>query len=89
MTVLTIQNNHSLGVEMTIFLEPEGRAERIRVGVVEPGDTREFTLEVPRGFFSIIGEHNTGDVRSDRFNITGPSTLRWIMRTARVELRRR
>ena len=89
MSVVTIQNNNTLGTDMTIFLEPEGRAERVRVGNVAPGQTLQFVLELPTGFGRLVGEHNLGDVQSDRFNITGPSTVRWIMRTTRIELGRR
>jgi hypothetical protein len=88
-SVVTVQNNSTLGTDMTIFLEPEGRAERVRVGNVAPGQTLQFVVDLPTGFARLVGEHNLGDVRSDRFNITGPSTVRWIMRTTRIELGRR
>lgn len=88
-TVLTIQNNHQSGRDVTLHLEPEGRGERIHLGTVQPGMTGTFTHGLDRGFYRIIAGTQAGEIRSDRFNISGPSTLNWVMGNNRLTVRRR
>lgn len=89
MSVITVQNNHTAARPVTLYLEPDGRAERINLGVVEPGATGTFTHAVDRGYYRIIAGMQTEEVESDRFNVTGPSTLNWVMASNRLTVRRR
>jgi hypothetical protein len=89
MSVITVQNNHTSRRDMHIYLEPEGRGERVQLGMVRTGETGNFNHDVPRGFYRLVAGSEMGDVRSPRFNVQGPSTVSWVMASARLTVRRR
>lgn len=83
-TQFIIQNNHTDGRDMIVYLEPQGRGERHRLGTAPAGQTATFNHTPERGYYELIVAHNMGDMRSDRFNIPGPSTVRWVLNTNRL-----
>lgn len=80
----TIRNNHEVGRDMVIYLEPEGRGERQTLGTVAAGATATLNHVVPRGYYWLIAAHNLGEIKSDRFNVPVPSNVTWTMAPSRV-----
>jgi ABC-type sugar transport system substrate-binding protein len=89
MTLITVQNDHRSGRDMVIYLEPEGRGERSRIGVSPSGEAVSFTVPADRGRYRFVGGHQLGDITSPWFNLTAPSTVRWVLSTDRVTVSRR
>ena len=88
-SAIAVQNNHTVSSDMALYLEPEGRGERQSLGVVAAGETRTLNVNVERGYYVLIAAHNRGEVRSNRFNVTGPSTINWVMASNRLTVTRR
>ena len=89
MTVVAVQNNVAAARDVIIYLEPEGRGERQNLGTVGAGRTAEFSHDIPRGYYSLIAAHNLGETKSERFNLTAPSKVTWMMGANRVVVDRR
>lgn len=89
LSTIVVQNNHGDGRDLIIYLEPQGRGERQQLGVVAVNQTRTFTHAMEAGYYTFIAGHNLGDVESERFNITGPSDIRWTLVPNRVTTSRK
>ena len=87
--VFVVQNNHMEGRDVIVYLTPEGRGERQRLGTVGAGETATFTQPVERGYYTLTAAHNLGENTSSRFNIAGPGTVTWVLSTNRVTFRSR
>jgi hypothetical protein len=88
-TSIVVQNDHTNRRDLIVYLEPEGRGERRQLGRVAAGQTGTFSVEAERGFYRLIAAHDLGDMRSSRFNLLGPSTVRWQLSVDRVLVNRR
>jgi hypothetical protein len=87
-TSFVVQNDHTNRRDLIVYLEPEGRGERRQLGRVAAGQTGTFAVEAERGFYRLIAAHDLGDMRSDRFNLLGPSTVRWQLSVGRILVNR-
>jgi hypothetical protein len=88
-SIFTIQNNHTSRRDMIMYLEPEGRGERVQLGTAPAGETTSFERDVPRGYYRFIAGTDAGDIRSNRFNVSGASAVNWVMAANRLTVRRR
>jgi hypothetical protein len=71
---------------VTIFLQPEAGGVRQSVGVVDASDSKNFPITPQRGWYVLIAQRPSGDLRSDRFNVPGPSTIMWDLQLNRVRV---
>ena len=85
-SVLTIDNNLSTMTAVTIFLQPDAGGVRQSVGVIDAGDSKNFPVTVQRGWYTLVAQRPSGDLRSERFNVPGPSTITWDMQLNRVRV---
>lgn len=83
-SVVTVLNNHSSAREMTIYLEPQGRGQRQRLGTVSPGQTATFSHAIASGYYTLTAAHDMGELNSSNFNVQGASNVRWVLNTNRV-----
>jgi hypothetical protein len=89
MSVVTIQNDHTSRRDIMVYVEPEGRGERQNLGRVPAGQTTSFTVNLERGFYRLVAGHDMGDIRSNRFNVSAPSTVQWQLNAGRLQVSRR
>ena len=87
--VFVVQNNHRDGRDVIVYLTPEGRGERQRLGTVGAGETATFNQPVERGYYTLTAAHKLGESTSSRFNVAGPGTVTWVLSTNRVTFRSR
>jgi hypothetical protein len=83
-STVTVVNNHTSNREMIIYLEPQGRGERQTLGTVAPGQTTTFSHSIDTGYYELTAAHDLGELDSTRFNVQGPSEVRWVLNTNRV-----
>jgi hypothetical protein len=88
-SVVTVDNNHTSFTTITIFLVPESGGVRQSLGVVEAGQTRTFPIALQNGPYRLLAQLTAGDLQSDRFNVTGRSSITWDLNLNRVRVVRR
>jgi hypothetical protein len=85
-SVVTLDNNLSAMTAVTVFLEPESGGVRQSLGVIDAGASKSLPMTVQRGWYILVAQRPTGDLRSDRFQVPGPSTIAWDMQFNRVRV---
>lgn len=87
---INIQNDFANASRMTIFIEPSAGGVRQSLGVVEPGTSRTFSHQGAQdGQYVLIRQGSGGDTRSERFTVSGATTVTWDLSGSRVIVSRR